>query len=95
MLIDPRWVAATNPAAVVVSISPYGLTGPYAGRPGTELTLQADGGALAGRGIAELPPYSAGGQVVQWVTGAYAAAAASAYLYGARRGAGGALVDVR
>ena len=90
----PRQAATSNPAAVVVSISPYGLTGPYAGRPGTELTLQADGGALAGRGIAELPPYSAGGQVVQWVAGAYAAAAASAYLYGARRGAGGTVIDV-
>lgn len=94
MLCEPRQVATSNPAAVVVSISPYGLTGPYAGRPGTELTLQADGGALAGRGIAELPPYSAGGQVVQWVTGAYAAAAASAYLYGARRGGGGTVIDV-
>ena len=94
VLTDPRRVAASNPAAVVTSISPYGLTGPYAGRAGTELTLQADGGALAGRGIAELPPYSAGGQVVQWVAGAYAAAATSAYLYGARRGAGGTVIDV-
>ncbi len=94
VLSDPRRVATSNPAAVVVSISPYGLTGPYAGRPGTELTLQADGGALAGRGIAELPPYSAGGQVVQWVAGAYAAAAASAYLYAARRGSPGTLIDV-
>ncbi len=91
---DAQGLSTAQPATVVVSLSPYGLTGPYAGRPATELTLQADGGALAGRGIPELPPYAAGGQVVQWVGGAYAAAAASAYLYGARRGAGGTLIDL-
>ena len=94
VLGDPRAAAAVNPDAVVLSFSPYGLTGPYAGRPATELTLQADGGALAGRGMAELPPYAAGGQVVHWVSGVYGAAAASAFLYGARRGAGGTVIDL-
>jgi crotonobetainyl-CoA:carnitine CoA-transferase CaiB-like acyl-CoA transferase len=91
---DPLAAVAANPDAVVLSFSPYGLTGPYRERPGTELTLQADGGALAGRGIPQMAPYVAGGQVVHWVAGAYGAAAGSAFLYGARRGTGGTLVDL-
>ena len=62
----------------MVSITPYGLTGPDADRPATEFTVQADSGALAVRGRADRPPIQMGGQVVEWVAGAYAAVAALA-----------------
>ncbi|TMA36498.1 MAG: hypothetical protein E6J87_00370 [Deltaproteobacteria bacterium] len=43
---------AANPRLSVVSISPWGTTGPYADRPATEWTLQAATGFIARRGIA-------------------------------------------
>src|SRR5689334_7381543 len=47
---DPAALHERFPQLVVTSITPYGLDGPYAGRPATELTLQAESGALAVRG---------------------------------------------
>lgn len=84
-------LAAAHPAAIVAAITPYGLYGPYAGRPATEFTVQADGGAVALRGTADRPPFQMGGRVVEWVSGAYAALAV---LAACRGGAGGTLVDV-
>ena len=54
-------LAARDPGLVVVSITPYGLTGPDADRPTTEFTVQADSGALGGRGLADRPPIQMGG----------------------------------
>jgi len=82
------------PGLVVVSITPYGLTGPYAGRPASELTVQADSGALAVRGRPERAPIQAGGQVTEWVAGVYAAVATLAALRRASRSGNGELIDV-
>jgi crotonobetainyl-CoA:carnitine CoA-transferase CaiB-like acyl-CoA transferase len=71
-------IAADRPGAIVISITPYGLTGPYADRPATEFTVQADSGALAIRGTADRPPIQMGGRIVEWVAGAYAAVGALA-----------------
>lgn len=71
-------VAARHPGLVVVAITPYGLTGPDAERPGTEFTVQADSGTLAVRGTRDRPPIQCGGRIVEWVAGAYAAFAALA-----------------
>ena len=68
-------LAAADPGLIVVSITPYGLTGPFADRPATEFTIQADSGALGVRGTADRPPIQMGGRLTEWVTGAYAAAA--------------------
>ncbi len=88
--IDVRALQRDRPGLVVISISAFGLDGPYAGRPSSELTVQAEGGALAIRGRVERPPLQAGGQVTEWVTGAYAAVAGLAAL---RRGHG-ELIDL-
>ena len=61
---------------MVVAITPYGLEGPYADRPFTEITLQAESGALAVRGHPSREPVQAGGRTVEWVSGLYAAVAA-------------------
>ncbi len=90
----PAALAERLPGTVVVSVTPYGLEGPYAGRPATEFTVQADSGAVTIRGIRELPPFQMGGRIVEWVAGAYAAVAGLAALRRARATGAGALVDV-
>jgi crotonobetainyl-CoA:carnitine CoA-transferase CaiB-like acyl-CoA transferase len=71
-------LATRDPGLIVVSITPYGLTGPDADRPATEFTIQADSGALGVRGRADRPPIQMGGRIVEWVAGAYGAVAALA-----------------
>ena len=87
-------VAERFPGTVLCAITPYGLTGPYAERPATEFTLQADGGAIAGRGIRSLPPFQMGGRIAEWVSGAYAGVASLAAVREARRSGHGELIDL-
>jgi crotonobetainyl-CoA:carnitine CoA-transferase CaiB-like acyl-CoA transferase len=87
-------LAAADPGLIVVSITPYGLTGPYADRPATEFTVQADSGALGVRGTPDRPPIQMGGRVTEWVAGAYAAAAVLAARRRQRADGDGDLVDV-
>lgn len=93
-VVDPDSVRRHHPSIVVVSITPFGLSGPYAGRPASELTVQAESGALAIRGRAGRAPLQAGGQTTDWVSGAYAAVGGFAALRGAARTGDGELVDV-
>ena len=83
-----------NPAAVVVTITPFGRQGPWADRPWTEFTLQAACGSIGQRGLPENPPLAAGGRIGEWVAGTYAALAALAALREARRCGRGEDVDV-
>ncbi len=91
---DPAAFAAAHPELVVVSFTPYGLTGPYADRPASEFTLQADSGALAIRGTLDRPPMQMGGRVAEWVAGAYAGVGALAARRRQARTGLGELVDV-
>jgi crotonobetainyl-CoA:carnitine CoA-transferase CaiB-like acyl-CoA transferase len=76
--VDLDAVREANPAAVVVTISDFGWTGPWAERPATEFTLQAWCGATGFRGLPERPPVSVGGGVGEYVGGVCAAAGALA-----------------
>ncbi|TMA31830.1 MAG: CoA transferase [Deltaproteobacteria bacterium] len=67
-----------HPGLVVLSITPFGRTGPYAGRPSTEFTVQAECGSIGTRGLASQPPIMAGGRTTEWVGGTFAAVAALA-----------------
>ncbi len=87
-------VRRANPALVVVSISPWGRTGPYADRPATEFTLQAECGGLGKRGNPERPPVQAGGVIGEWATGVYAGVGALAAARAAGRRGRGDHVDV-
>ena len=78
---------ARNPRLSLVSISPFGLTGPWARRPATEFTLQAATGSTAYRGDPERGPVAAGGRLGEWAAGTYAALAALS-LWLAARGSG-------
>ncbi len=87
-------IAAAQPGLVIVAITPYGLEGPYRDRPASDLTLQADSGALAVRGKAGEEPIQMGGRTVEWLAGAFAAATALAQWRGRRAGGPGAFVDI-
>ena len=63
------------PHLVVTTVTHFGLDGPWAGRAATEFTLQAwSGGCVGlGRGAPDRSPLFVGGQVGEWLSGAYAA----------------------
>ena len=83
-----------NPALSVVSLSPFGLEGPWADRPATEFTLQAAVGSIAYRGLPERGPVCAGGQLGDFCLGTYAALGALVAVVAARRSGKGQHVDV-
>src|SRR5690606_23989730 len=75
--LTPAALRADHPHLTVTTVTPFGLEGPWADRPATELTVQAwSGGVIGlGRGAPDRPPVHVGGQVGEWLTGAQAAAA--------------------
>jgi len=92
--VDVGALRAAHPSLVVVTVTPFGLDGPWAGRPATEFTLQALCGSAGQRGLPEQPPLAAGGRIGEWVAGTYAAVSALAALREARRSGVGEHVDV-
>jgi crotonobetainyl-CoA:carnitine CoA-transferase CaiB-like acyl-CoA transferase len=86
--VDVAAVRARHPHLVVVSITPFGRTGPYADRPAAEFTIQAEAGSIAYRGLPDGVPYQAGGRVTEWLSGCYAAVGALAAVARADRAAG-------
>jgi crotonobetainyl-CoA:carnitine CoA-transferase CaiB-like acyl-CoA transferase len=82
-----------HPGLVVLSITPFGRTGPYAGRAATEFTVQAESGSIATRGLVKDPPVMAGGRTTEWIGGTFAAVAALAAVRRARAHGLGEHVD--
>lgn len=84
--ISPHVIREHHPHLVVASITPFGLDGPWRNRPATEFTLQAWSGGIIGlgRGVGDRAPVFVGGQVGEYLAGAYASAAILASLYGGR-----------
>ncbi|MGV0814983.1 CoA transferase [Mycolicibacterium boenickei] len=84
------------PHLIVTAITPFGLDGPWHDRAATEFTLQAwSGGTIGiGRGVQDRAPVSIGGQVGEWLTGAYAAAMTLAFRARALGDGHGELVDL-
>ncbi|HEV8625713.1 MAG TPA: CoA transferase [Acidimicrobiia bacterium] len=91
--LDVDAYRARRPDAVVVSITPWGRTGPWADRPAAELVVQAEAGAVAVHGRPDEVPYQTGGRLLEWCTGAFAAVGALSALAGVRRSGRGELVD--
>ncbi len=87
------WLAR-HPHLVLCSLSPFGLAGPYAERPATEFTIQAECGSIAVRGRPGQEPYQAGGRVTYWFGGVMAAVAAAAAVRRARETGHGEHVDL-
>ena len=94
LVATSRTCDGSIPELVVVSISWFGGSGPWADRPATEFTLQAWCGSIASRGRKHEPPVATGGRIGEWVAERSAATPGSRRLHGARRSGQGAFVDV-
>jgi crotonobetainyl-CoA:carnitine CoA-transferase CaiB-like acyl-CoA transferase len=92
--LDVARLRAAHPALVVLSITPYGLTGPWADRQATEFTLQAESGSIGVRGLMGKEPFQAGGRISEWAAGTFGAVAALPAVFRARATALGEHVDV-
>ncbi|ODQ96386.1 CaiB/BaiF CoA transferase family protein [Mycolicibacterium holsaticum] len=67
--LAPARLHDDDPNLIVTAISPFGLDGPWAGRPASDLTLQAWSGGIWARGFPERPPVYVGGRQDQWAAG--------------------------
>ena len=74
-VVDLDELERAVPDVTIVTITHFGLHGPWAGRAATEFTLQALSGAPALRGSRAWPPMSAGGQHGEYMNGVFAAVA--------------------
>jgi crotonobetainyl-CoA:carnitine CoA-transferase CaiB-like acyl-CoA transferase len=88
----PAAMHRRHPGLLVTAITPFGLDGPWTDHPATEFTLQAWSGGIVGlgRGAPDRAPVYVGGQIGEYLAGAYASAAT---LAGRVRG-GGDLIDL-
>ncbi len=92
-IIDRLNLCERFPGLVVLSISPYGRTGPYANDRATEFTIQADSGALGMRGQRDREPLMAGAKTTEYVGGTFAAVAALAAVMRAKTTGMGEFID--
>jgi crotonobetainyl-CoA:carnitine CoA-transferase CaiB-like acyl-CoA transferase len=92
--LDVQFLRGAYPSLVVLSITPYGLTGPWATRKATEFTLQAESGSIALRGLMGREPFQAGGRIGEWAAGSYGAVAALLALRRARQTSQGESIDL-
>jgi benzylsuccinate CoA-transferase BbsE subunit len=85
--LDPSAVRASNPAVVHALLTPFGLSGPKAAAPSTDLVRLAAGGLLALGGYPDTEPVAAYGGQSTVATGIYGAVAVLLALI-AREGTG-------
>jgi crotonobetainyl-CoA:carnitine CoA-transferase CaiB-like acyl-CoA transferase len=92
-----RWNIAPgdlDPRLVTVRISTFGQDGPYSERPGLDRVGIGYGGLLHLTGYPDRPPVRVGVTISDYLTGVFAAQAATAALYARdARGGTGAVVD--
>jgi crotonobetainyl-CoA:carnitine CoA-transferase CaiB-like acyl-CoA transferase len=98
--VRERWgcryedLAAVNPSLVVVAISCYGLTGPYADRPGAGTLAEAYAGLASLTGAPDGPPTLASVPLGDTLTAFWGVIGALAASWARQRGSPGRLVDV-
>jgi crotonobetainyl-CoA:carnitine CoA-transferase CaiB-like acyl-CoA transferase len=92
--IDPQQVLAEFPRAVIVTISDFGWTGPYADRAASEFTLQAWSGLTGFRGDPAGPPIAIGGDLGEYMGGVFAAFGALAVRRRVEQGGPGEHLDL-
>jgi crotonobetainyl-CoA:carnitine CoA-transferase CaiB-like acyl-CoA transferase len=92
--IGPDRLHAANPGLVIVRITGFGQTGPYARRPGFGTLAEAMSGFAATTGSPDGPPTLPSFGLADSICGIAAAAAALMALRHRDRGAGGQVVDM-
>lgn len=84
--LDATSLRARYPDLIYLSITGFGQTGPYAGRPGLDSVFQCMGGLVSVTGEADAPPTKIGLTVCDLVTGLYGVVACLAALRGREMG---------
>jgi benzylsuccinate CoA-transferase BbsE subunit len=92
--LHPREITGSHPRLVHVAISPFGLTGPYADRAASDLTLMAAGGLLALAGEPDREPVRAWGEQTAVIAGVHAVTAALIALHVLETEDQGQIVDL-
>lgn len=92
--LDPEALRRDNPALVVVSITPFGQSGPYAGYRATNIVAHAAGGIMSLTGLPERPPLQNAGSQAFYLGGLNGFAAAVTAYYGALVNGEGDHVDI-
>lgn len=92
--IDPERLLAESPQTILVTVSDFGWSGPYADRAASEFTLQAWAGSPGFRGDLAGPPISIGGELGEYMGGVYAAFGALAVHRRVHRGGPGEHLDL-
>ena len=92
--LDPRALRREKPALVVVSLTPFGQTGPAAKWRASNLVAHAMGGILSLTGVASRPPLANGGNQAWMLLGLNGFSAALAAYYGALAHGEGDWLDV-
>ncbi|TWG90164.1 benzylsuccinate CoA-transferase BbsE subunit [Mesorhizobium sp. J18] len=85
---------AANPRAVITAVSPYGMTGPLADAPASDLVLQAAGGIAWMSGRIEREPLALPFSQATMVGSIYAATVTAIALHHAEATGQGHLIDV-
>jgi crotonobetainyl-CoA:carnitine CoA-transferase CaiB-like acyl-CoA transferase len=90
----PERLVAANPRLVICAVTPYGLTGPKAGMPATDITSLAAGGILWLTGDTDREPVQLPGQQALHLSGLLAAGYAMLALLHAEATGQGQIVDI-
>ena len=77
---DHESLRAVNPTVTIVTVTSFGLYGPYAGYKGEEIVHYALGGTMSSTGVKSREPMKLGGDVGRYQAGTVAALAAMAGL---------------
>ena len=83
-----------NPSLVYCSITGFGQTGPYAGRPGYDFLIQGMGGVMSVTGERDGRPQRVGVSIADLMAGMYAAVAINAAIYDAKISGVGQFIDI-
>ena len=94
--LSGEWLALSQdcPAAVIIVISPFGLDGPWADRPASDLTLQAAGGIAYLSGTIDRAPLRLPFEQSVPVASVYAAVVSAIAFWDAEKTGRGHVIDI-
>ncbi len=92
--LDYACVAKVNPDIVMLSVSGFGQTGPYADRAAYDRIATAFGGLMHVTGFSDRPPVRIGVSMADYLTGLFGAYAVMMALYSRAKGGDGQHIDL-